>query len=63
MTNYTTVDRHISKTEVLMDDGGNPPARGERVTINGKLAEVTASAADLLDDSRVGGRFLATWVS
>jgi hypothetical protein len=54
------IQRHISET-VLVDDNGNPPALGETVTIGGRLAEVTSSNQELLNDSGTGGRFVAAF--
>lgn len=61
MKTYANYLRNLS-TGVLVDDGGNAPTLGETVTIGGRLAEVTASANELMNDSGTGGRFIAVFL-
>ena len=61
MKTFNNLQRRTIGNEILMDDGGNAPLLGEIITIDGRLAEVTASQNELVNDSQTGGRFLAAF--
>ncbi len=61
MKTYADLQLRTTESGILMDDGGDPPALGETVLIDGKQAEVVSSNKELQNDSSTGGRFIAVY--
>jgi len=61
MATYNNLQLRTLESGTLMDDGGNAPSLGETVTVDGRLAEVTASSKELVNDSNTGGRFIVAF--
>jgi len=58
MKSYPQTIRSLDGARWLVDDGGNPPVRGETVLVAGRLAEVMEDNTELINDSGTGGRFI-----
>lgn len=61
MKTYDGLQLRNLECGTLMDDGGNAPALGESVLVDGRVAEVTASSKELINDSGTGGRFIVAF--
>lgn len=61
MKTYDGLQLRTLECGTLMDDGGLAPALGESVMVDGRVAEVTASSKELINDSETGGRFIVAF--